>query len=91
MPDGTEPDPTDRGTQRPNTAPLRKKGDKFMPLDCPDFEFEITLPRDTSPDDPITLFTLYYTPEIIESIVENTNNVSREAQDPSKPDARANQ
>ena len=46
---------------------------------------------DTSPDDPITLFTLYYTPEIIESIVLHTNNVQRKAQDPSKADARANQ
>jgi hypothetical protein len=91
MPEGTEPDPTDRGTQRPNAPPLRKKGDKFIPFECPDFDFEITLPPDSSPDDPITIFTLYYTSEIIESIVQHTNNVPREAQDPSKPNARANQ
>jgi hypothetical protein len=91
MPEGTEPGPTDRGTQRPNAPPLRKKGDKFIPFECPDFDFKITLPPDTSPDDPITLFTLYYTPEIIESIVQHTNNAPRKAQDPSKPNARANQ
>ena len=90
MPEGTEPDPTDRGTQRPNAAPLQEKGTEFIPFECPDFEFEITLPADTSPDDPITLFTLYYTPKIIQSIVQHTNNVSREAQDPRKPNARAN-
>jgi hypothetical protein len=69
MPEGTEPDPTNQGTQRPNTALLRKKKDKFILFKCPDFEFKITLFMDTSPDDLITLFTLYYTLEIIESIV----------------------
>jgi hypothetical protein len=39
---------------------------------------EITLPLNTSPDDLISLFTLYYTPEIIESIVRYTNKVPRE-------------
>ena len=91
MLEGTEPDPTDRRTQRLITKPLRKKGDKFISLECPDFEFEITLLTDTSPDDPITLFTLYYNSEIIESIVCHANNVQRKAQDPSKSNARANQ
>jgi hypothetical protein len=90
MPEGTIPDPTDRGTQRPNAPPLQKKGDKFIPLECPDFEFEISLPPDVSPDDPITLFILYYTPEIIESIVQHTNNVVRKPQDSTQPRARAN-
>jgi hypothetical protein len=91
MPEGTEPDLTDRGTQRPNAPPLRKKEDKFIPFECPDFDFKITFPLDTSPDNLITLFTLYYTPEIIESIVQHTNNTLRKAQDPSKPNAQANQ
>ena len=89
MPEGTEPDPTDRGTQRPNVAPLQEKGTEFIPFECPDFEFEITLPADTSPEDPITLFTLYYTLEIVQEIVKHTNSVRREAQDPDKPNARA--
>ena len=76
MPEGTEPDLTDQGTQRLNTAPLReKKKNEFILFNCPDFEFKITLPMDTSPDDLITLFTLYYTLEIIKSIVLYINNV----------------
>ena len=51
MPEGTEPDPTDRGTQHPNAAPLREKGNEFILFDCPDFEFEITLPMDTAPNE----------------------------------------
>jgi hypothetical protein len=90
MLEGTEPDPTDKGTQRPNAKPLQKKGNTFIPMECPDFDMEITLPLNTSPDDPISLFTLYYTPEIIESIVRYTNEVPREPQNPSMPYARAN-
>jgi hypothetical protein len=69
MLEGTEPDLTDQGTQRLNTALLQKKGDKFILFKCLDFEFKITLLIDTSPDNLITFFTLYYTLEIIESIV----------------------
>ena len=88
MPEGTEPDPTDRGTQRPNVALLQEKGTEFILFECPDFEFEITLPADTSPEDPITLFILYYTLEIVQEIVKHTNSVRREAQDPDKLNAR---
>jgi hypothetical protein len=69
MLEGTVPDFTDQGTQRPNAPPLQSKGDKFIPMDCPDFEFKITLLIDVSADNLITLFTLYYTLKIIESIV----------------------
>jgi hypothetical protein len=43
MPEATEPDPTDRGTQRPNVVPLQEKGTEFILFECLDFEFEITL------------------------------------------------
>jgi hypothetical protein len=69
MLEGTKPDLTDQRTQRPNAPLLRKKGDKFIPFECPDFDFKITLSPDTSLDDLITLFILYYTLEIIELIV----------------------
>jgi hypothetical protein len=69
MPEGTEPDLTDQRTQRLNAPLLRKKGDKFIPFKCLDFDFKITFPLNTSPDNLITLFTLYYILEIIESIV----------------------
>lgn len=87
----TEPDPTDPGTLRPNVPPIESRGDEFLPMECPDFDLEITLPDHVSPDDPITLFTLYYTPEIINTIVLHTNNYSREPQDDTKPYARATQ
>jgi hypothetical protein len=69
MLEGTEPDLTDQGTQRSNAPLLRKKRDKFIPFKCPDFDFKITFSLNTSLNNLITLFTLYYTPEIIESIV----------------------
>jgi hypothetical protein len=69
MPEETVFDPTDKGTLRPNAKPLRKKGDAFKPMELPAFGWEITLPENVSPEDPITLFTMYYTPEIIDIMV----------------------
>jgi hypothetical protein len=89
MLENTVPDPTDQRTQRLNAPPLQKKGDKFISLECPDFEAKITLLIDVSPDNPITLFTLYYTPEIIDQIVRHTNNAPQTAQDPTRPHAQA--
>ena len=64
---------TDKGTLCPHAKPLQKKGDIFQLIKLPDFSQEITLLENVSPDNPITLFTLYYTPEIIDLIVEKTN------------------
>jgi hypothetical protein len=83
-------DSTDKGTLRPNEDPLRKQGSAFKPMQLPQFDWEINLPEHTSPDDPITLFTIYYTPEILNLIVEKTNNYMRKPQDESCPYARAN-
>jgi hypothetical protein len=69
MPEGTKPDPTNQRTQRSNASLLHKKRDKFIPFKCSDFDFKITLLLNTSLDNLITLFTLYYTFEIIKSIV----------------------
>jgi hypothetical protein len=55
-----------------------------------DFDWKITLLENVSPDNPITLFTLYYMPEIIHLIVEKTNEYVRKPQDDSCPRARAN-
>ena len=89
MPESTKNDPTDRGTKRPNAPPLSKKGKVFKPIDLPDFSFDIDLPDDVSPDDPISLFEIYYTPEIIDKIVQHTNQYERTPKDPSKPYCRA--
>jgi hypothetical protein len=62
-------DLTDRGTKQPNTKPLLKARHKFILMILSDFDFEITLSNNVFPDDPISLFTMYYTPEIINTIV----------------------
>ena len=90
MPNDTVFDSTDKGTLWPNEDPLRKQGGAFKPMQLPPFGQEISLPEDVSPDDPITLFTMYYTPEIIDLIVEKTNTYLRKPQDDSTPYARAN-
>jgi hypothetical protein len=89
MPEDTVFDPTDKGTLRPNAKPLQKKGDHFEPMILPEWGWEIHLPECASPDDPITLFTMYYTLEIINMIVEKTNQHIRQPQDDSCPQARA--
>ena len=91
MPEDTVFDSTDKGTLRPDAKPLRAKGDAFYPMKLPDFGWEITLPENASPDDPITLFTMYYTPEIMDMIVEKTNEYVRQPANDSLPYARANQ
>jgi hypothetical protein len=90
MPNDTVFDSTDKGTLRPNEDPLRKQGSAFKPMQLPQFGWEINLPEDVSPDNPITLFTMYYTPEILDLIVEKTNDYMRKPQDESCPYARAN-
>ena len=90
MPENTIFDSTDKGTLRPKENPISKAGSTFIPMKLPSWGWEINLPEDVSADDPITLFTMYYTPEIIEMIVQNTNNTSREPGDPSLPYSRAN-
>jgi hypothetical protein len=60
-------------------------------MNLPDFGWEIALPEDVSADDPITLFTMYYPPRIIDIIVEKTNEYRRKPQDESCPRARANE
>jgi hypothetical protein len=74
MPKDTIFNSINKYTLRPNAKPLHAKGDVFKPMKLLNFAWEITLLKNTSPDDPITLFTMYYTLEIINIIVEKTNN-----------------
>jgi hypothetical protein len=89
MPEGVINDLTDKGTKRPNAKPIITTAHKFFPMYLPDFDFEITLPDDVSLDDPISLFTMYYTSEIVKQIVQYTNDYQREPQDPTPLDSRA--
>jgi hypothetical protein len=90
MPEDIITNPTDQGILRPNAPPLRTKGEAFIPINLPDFGFQITLLEDASPNNPITLFTIYYPLEIIDIIVKYTNNYIREPNDNSCPYARVN-
>jgi hypothetical protein len=74
----TEPNLTNKRTQHLNTKPLQKKDNTFILIKCPDFDMKITLLLNTSSDNLISLFMLYYTLEIIKSIVCYTNKVLRE-------------
>ena len=85
MPEGTKFDTTDPGTLRPDTKPLETPGIQFEPMELEEKVFKITLPDTTNPNDPLSLWELYYTPEMINQIVIYTNNYIRKAQDPQKP------
>jgi len=85
----TEADSTNLGTRIPNAAPLKTKGDSFEPIKLGDFGPEIRLPKNVSPNDPIALFTMYYSPEIMDYLVENTNLNLRQPENPAAPYARA--
>jgi hypothetical protein len=73
MPEDIVFGPTDKGTLRPNMKLLQKKRNVFKPIKLPDFGWDITLLENMSPDNLIILFTLYYIPEIIDLIIEKTN------------------
>jgi hypothetical protein len=89
MPEDTITDTTDPGTRWPKALALKTKSDHFEPIKLPDFEPEIYLPDHMSPDNPIIIFILYYTPEIIEQIIKSTNLNSCQPKNLSKPKARA--
>jgi hypothetical protein len=89
MSSNTKNDPTDPATKRPNSPPLNCVGNKFIPMDIPDFGYEIQLPESASCDDPISLFDLYYSPEIMDELVRYTNEAQRNSKDPQKPHCRA--
>jgi hypothetical protein len=89
MPEDIINDLMNIGTKRPNAKPLLKARRQFIPIILPDFNFKITLSDNVSLDNLITLFIMYYTPEIIDTIVQYTNQYQKEPRDSSRPDARA--
>jgi hypothetical protein len=89
MCENIENDPTDSATKRPNSSPLKRSGSHFIPMKLDEFGYQITLPHYASPDDPISLFTLYYTLEIVEQIVQYTNEYKRDPREPWRPHCRA--
>ena len=77
-------DSTDPATKRPNSPPLESVGSEFIPVKIDDFEYIIQLPEDVSCDDPISIFDLYYSPRIIDQLVQYINQFVREPEDPGK-------
>ncbi|KAL5320616.1 hypothetical protein ACEPPN_011426 [Leptodophora sp. 'Broadleaf-Isolate-01'] len=77
MSESTERDPTNAGTLRPKAPPLKVKGTKFEPMDAPPFDMQLNLPPEVDLDNPLTLFLQYYTPEIVDGIIEATNGYDR--------------
>ena len=62
---------------RPNEPVIHKAGVEFSPVEVEDRPTHILLPEGVSPLDPYTLWELYYTPDIIDSIVVATNGYKR--------------
>lgn len=89
MPEELEADPTDAGTPRPNVKPLKKVGTKFKPMKLKEWDSKITLPEGVDPANPMDLFGLYYTNEMMETITKHTNLYERYPEDPELPHARA--
>jgi hypothetical protein len=65
-------DPTDDGTLRPNIAP-EPTGGYFEPLFCPKFPSQRTLPPHVETNSPFAIWSLFFTPKIMEMIVNATN------------------
>jgi hypothetical protein len=67
-------DPTDpKGTLHPNLHPERGTGDHYEPLFCPEFDRIINLPPSIDKADPLAIWSLSFTQESLENIVQNTN------------------
>jgi Transposase IS4 len=78
QPSQTVGDPTDpAGTLRPNLPPEPRIGDSYIPMPAPEFDHQICLP-DTVRSDPIALFDLFFSPEILATIVASTNQYGRD-------------
>lgn len=69
----TVPDSTDPGTLRPDIDPEIGVGTGFKPLECPYFDKKINLPDHIAPDNAFGIWSLFFTQEQLEHIVESTN------------------
>jgi Transposase IS4 len=53
--------------------PEPETGDNFDPLPHPEFNHEISLPKDVNRKDPLAIFDLFYSPEQLAILVASTN------------------
>lgn len=68
-----QPDPTDIGALRLKRKPLQKAGNKFIPMDIPEFLSYVILPSRVTPLDALGIFSLFVPDRILDIIVESTN------------------
>ena len=68
---GDSTDPS--GMLRPNLPPEPTFGTHFDPIPCPEFDYRIALPATVDQHSPIDIFDLFFTPEQMRILVENTN------------------
>jgi hypothetical protein len=68
-PKGTVSDSTDPGTLRPDIAPETSTSDHFEPLIYPDFDHRTNLPPNLRPDDVFGIWSLFFTKELLETLV----------------------
>jgi hypothetical protein len=61
------------GMLRPNLPLELTIGTHFDPLPCLEFEYRINLPTSVDRHSPIAIFDLFFTPEQMRILVENTN------------------
>ena len=78
MPKDTIEDPTNNGTLHPNKKPISKVGSGFEPMNIEDRDIEITLPEGVDIERPFSLFELYYTDSVIDSMVDAINHYNRD-------------
>ena len=67
--DSTDP----QGTRRPNEGPIRKTAHKLKPVCVAERPPRPCLPSHTAPKDACGRFSLFFTNDVLEVIVQNTN------------------
>ena len=67
-------DPTDpRGTKRPCEDPISVSVDEFKPVIMSDRPAEVCLPPDVRPNDAYGIFSLFFSKDVLDVLVKNTN------------------
>jgi hypothetical protein len=61
------------GTLQPNLLPGPITGTQFGALKCPKFDPVISLPASVDRSSPYAIWSLFFTSQILETIVRNTN------------------
>ena len=84
-----QPDSTDKGTLRPKRKPLQKAGDNFIPMDVPEFTSRVMLPSGVTPLDALSIFSLFFPDQILDTIVESTNQSAIQIPGPNQLHSRA--